>query len=132
MNIGIFTDLRGAGLSQELHKYQDTMQVYVYKKPGATLENIVPMIKEFNSRVHYDAIYVMVGNNNLTDLDRDTYRISIHEENPYDILDQFNNTLTFFKLATSQFMLQHLVIVLPLTPIQMSTYNDDLFRDPKQ
>ena len=108
------------------------MQVYVYKKPGATLASIVPMIREFNARVHYDAIYVMVGNNNLTSLDRDTYRISIQEENPYDILDMFNNTLTYFKLETAQFMMQHPVIVMPLTPIEMSMYNDDYFRDPKQ
>ena len=132
MNIGIFTDSRGANLGQEVHLYQNTMQVYIYKTPGATLNSIIPKIREFHKRVHYDAIYIMVGNNDLTLLNRDNYTISVQEENPYDIVDRFNNSLTYFKLEVSQFMLHHPVIVLPLTPIEISTYNGDLDRNNKQ
>ena len=132
MNIGIFCDSRGASLGPELHQYHDTTQVYVYKRSGATLNSIIPMIREFHKRVHYDAIYVMVGNNDLTVLDKDNYTISLVEENPYDVCDIFTNKLTFFKLEVSQFMHDHPVVMLPLTPVEMSMYNESYHRDPKQ
>ena len=79
---------RVENLGHELHPHEDTMQVhvYMYKTPGATLYSIIPKIRELNKWVHFDSIYIMVGNNDLTHLETETYRVSVQAENTYDIL----------------------------------------------
>ena len=132
MNVGVFCDSRGRGLGPELHRSVDTHQVYVYPFSGATFDSIVPIIREFNSRVLFDAIYILVGNNDITKLDRDTHTIYIEENNPHDIVEAFDNKLIQFKLQAGAIMGPNPVIVLPITPIELSIYNKALYRDPKQ
>ena len=132
MKIGVFTDSRGKGLGPVLHRNHDTHQVYIYPYSGATFESIVPTIKEFNSRVLFDAIYTMIGNNDITKLDRSSHTIYVEENNPYEIFDKFTHKLTNFQLQLGSIMGPNPVIVLPVTPIEISMYNEMPFRDPKQ
>ena len=132
MKIGIFCDSRGKKLGTELHRFNDTHQVYVYPFSGATFESIIPTIREFNSRVLFDAIYILVGNNDITKLDRESHTIYIEENNPYDVVETFNSKLIRFKLQAGAIMGPHPVIVLPLTPIELSMFNKAPFRDSKQ
>ena len=85
MKVGTFTDSRGEGLSPIIYEYEDTYKVYIYPKSGCTLESIIPIIRDYNDRVRFEAVYVMVGNNNLTTLDRATRKIHVEEEGPHEL-----------------------------------------------
>ena len=123
MKVGIFCDSRGGEIGPILHEQIDTHETYVYPRSGATLETILPIIQAYNERIPYGAIYIMVGNNNVTYLDRGSHTIHILENNPHEIYHNFITTLTDFQIRLMNILKRTPFLILPLTPIAVNTYN---------
>ena len=68
----------------------------------------------------------MVGNNNITYLDRNSRTIHILENNPHEVYRNFITALTDFQLRLVNILQATPFLILPLTPIAVNTYNREL------
>ena len=125
MKVGLFCDSRGGGIGPVLHEHYDTYEVYVYLRPGATFESILPIIEAYSERIDFTAIYIMVGNNNVTHLDRSTRKIHILEINPHEVYRNFSLALTDFQVRLMNILGGTPFLIMPLTPIAVNTYNKE-------
>ena len=125
MRVGIFTDSRGNGISPVIHEHEDTHETFIYPKPGCTLESITPIVRDYHKRGQFEAVYVMVGNNNLTTLDRSSHKIHIEESNPHELYHNFGMSLANFQVKLAQILRGAPVVILPVTPIAINTYNKE-------
>ena len=125
MRVGIFTDSRGDGIGPIIHEHEDMHEVYVYPNPGCTFESIVPTIRAYHTRVHFEAVYIMIGNNNLTVLNRATRKIHIEEETPHELYKSYNISFIPFQVELSHILRGTPVTIMPVTPIAINTYNKE-------
>ena len=84
----VFTDSRGSGLYEKIKQQHHPEFIGVWKKSGATFQEIVDLAANHLQNYPFDVVYVVGGANNITTKNNETGQISF-DWNPPELLIQY-------------------------------------------